>query len=145
MDFNWRHKFGQSRSYATNRGSSIYHVITFGVSVVMVMVMKLALKLFICFGSSWLPLALRSDLEVDMILLNTNSGYCLSGVERSVMPVFISPPYLEQQLMSSGEGEDVTRNLMHVYCFSLRPNVKKMKNLKKLNFPKPKAPILSGL
>ena len=53
------------------------------------------------------------------------------------MPVFISPPYLEQQLMSSGEGEDVTRNLMHVYCFSLRPNVKKMKNLKKLNFWKP--------
>ena len=53
------------------------------------------------------------------------------------MPVFISPPYLEHQLMSSGEGEDVTRNLMHVYCFSLRPNVKKMKNLKKLNFWKP--------
>ena len=31
------------------------------------------------------------------------------------MPVFVTPPYLEQQLMSSGGGDDVKRNLMHVH------------------------------
>ena len=43
----------------------------------------------------------------DDYLLDTNfkiSGVLSQSVERSVMPVFISPPYLEQQLVSSERG-----------------------------------------
>ena len=40
---------------------------------------------------------------------------------------YLTTVFRAEQLMSSGEGEEVTRNLMHVHCFSVFPNVKKIK------------------
>ena len=74
----------------------------------------------------------------DDYLLDTNfkiSGVLSQSVERSVMPVFISPPYLEQQLVSSerggGGGCQKKSDACPLFCVG-GSKCKKMKQVQKL-------------